>query len=102
MLASAPVRAAGERVGDLGVAFGAAAVCSCAVFFGGGASDAPLVWIGAAAVVLAALLLLHPPPLDRPAALFVGGMLGLAAFSGGSVIWSMSPDRTWGFTSRTR
>jgi O-Antigen ligase/Tetratricopeptide repeat len=101
MLASAPVRAAGERVGDLGAAFGAAAVCFCAVFFGGGASDAPLVWIGAAALVLAALLLLQPPLLDRPAALFVGGVLGLAAFSGVSVIWSMSPDRTWVFTNRT-
>jgi hypothetical protein len=101
MLASAPVRAAGERVGDLGAAFGAAAVCFCAVFFGGGASDPPLVWIGTAALVLAVVLLLDPPLLDRPAALFVGGMLGLAAWSGVSVIWSTSPDRTWVYTNRT-
>jgi hypothetical protein len=101
MLASAPVRAAGERVGDLGAAFGAAAVCFCAVFFGGGSSDAPLVWIGTVALALAVLMLLNPPHLDRPAALFVGGMLGLAAWSGISVIWSTSPDRTWVYTNRT-
>jgi O-Antigen ligase/Tetratricopeptide repeat len=101
MLASAPVRAAGERVGDLGAAFGAAAVCFCAVFFGGGASDAPLVWIGTAALALAVLLLLEPPLLDRPAALFVGGLLGLAVWSGVSVVWSTSPDRTWVYTNRT-
>ena len=101
MLASAPVRAAGERVGDLGAAFGAAAVCFCAVFFGGGSSDAPLVWIGAAALALAVLLLLEPPLLDRPAALFVGGMFALAAWSGVSVAWSTSPDRTWVYTNRT-
>ena len=36
MLASPPVRAAGERAGGFGPALGAAAVCFCAVFFGGG------------------------------------------------------------------
>jgi O-Antigen ligase len=101
MLASAPVRAAGERVGDFGAALGAAAVCFCAVFFGGGASDAPLVWIGTAALALAVVLLVEPPLLDRPAALFVGGMLGLGAWSGVSVVWSTSPDRTWVYTNRT-
>src|SRR5882762_7587502 len=101
MLASAPVRAPGERVGDLGAAFGAAAVCICALFFGGGASDAPLVWIGAAALVLAVLLLVELPLLDRPALLFVGGLFGLAVFSGVSVIWSTSPDRSWVYTNRT-
>src|ERR1700716_2601739 len=101
MLASAPVRAAGDRVGALGAAVGAAAVCFCAVFFGGGSSDAALVWIGAGALALAVLLLLQPPLLDRPAALFIGGLLGVAAFSGVSVIWSTSPDRTWVYTNRT-
>src|SRR5258706_318402 len=42
MLASPPVRAAGERVGGLWAAFGAAAICLCAVFFGGGAAWALL------------------------------------------------------------
>src|SRR5229473_271889 len=36
MLASPPVRAAGERVGGLWAALGAAAICFCALFFGGG------------------------------------------------------------------
>jgi O-antigen ligase len=95
------VRAAGERVGDLGAAFGAAAVCFCAIFFGGGSSDAPLVWIGTLALALAVVSLLSPPLFDRPAALFGGGMLGLAAWSGVSVIWSTSPDHTWVYTNRT-
>src|SRR5436305_12061677 len=101
MLASPPVRAAGERVGGLWAAVGAAAVCACALFFGGGDSAAPLVWIGALTLVLAALLLLEPPALDRPGVLFVGGLAGLAVWCGVSLTWSISPDRTWIYTNRT-
>jgi O-antigen ligase/polysaccharide polymerase Wzy-like membrane protein/tetratricopeptide repeat protein len=101
MLASQPVRAAGEGVGGLWTAGGAAAVCVCALFFGGADSPAPLVWIGAAALVLAALLLLEPPALDRPGALFLGGLAGLALWCGVSLIWSISPDGTWTYTNRT-
>jgi O-antigen ligase len=101
MLASPPVRAAGERVGRPWGAFAAAAICFCALFFGGGPSDAPLVWIGGGALVLAALLLIAPPLLDGPAALLLGGLLGLAVWSGISIVWSTSPDRTWTFTNRT-
>src|SRR6059058_1596022 len=64
MLASPAVRAAGERVGGLA----AAGVCFCALFFGGGHSNAPLVWIGGLALVLSALLLALPQRLDPPAA----------------------------------
>jgi hypothetical protein len=101
MLASPPVRAAAERVGGLWAALGAAAVCFCAVFFGGGSSDAPLVWIGGLVLVLAALLLFAPPVLDRPAVLFLSGLFGLAVWSGLSIVWSISPDRTWGYTNRS-
>jgi O-Antigen ligase len=101
MLASPPVRAAGERVSWPWGAFGAAAISFCALFFGGGPSTAPLVWIGGCALVLAGLLLVAPPLLDRPAALFLGGLLGLAVWSGVSIVWSTSPDRTWSFTNRT-
>lgn len=101
MLASPPVLAAGERTGRPWPAFGAAAISFCALFFGGGASSAPLVWIGGSALVLAAVLCFEPPALDRPAALFLGGLGGLALWSGISILWSISPDRTWSFTNRS-
>ena len=104
MLASPPVRAAGERVGGLWAAFGAAALCFCAVFFGGGLADvnAPLVWIGALALLLAALAAgFAPVRLDRTAAVFLGCLLGLAVWAGLTTIWSTSPDSSWTFTNRT-
>jgi hypothetical protein len=101
MLASRPVRAAGERVGGLWPAAGAVGLSFCAFFFGAGDSPAPLVWIGAIALVLAALLLAEPAALDRPALLFVCGLAGLAIVCGVSLIWSISPDSTWTYTNRT-
>jgi O-Antigen ligase len=101
MLASRPVRAAGERVGGTWPAVGALGLCFCAFFFGGGDSPAPLVWIGAIALVLAALLLAVPAALDGPGRLFVGGLGGLAVVCGVSIIWSLSPDSTWTYTNRT-
>ncbi len=62
---------------------------------------APLVWIGGLALLLCALLLVRPPLLDRPAVLLLGGLLGLTLWSGISIVWSISPDRTWSFTNRT-
>ena len=97
MLASPPVRAAGERVGGLA----AAAICFCALFFGGGDSNAPIVWIGGLALVLAAALLLRPSGLSAPGALFLGSLFGLGVWAGITVVWSISPDRTWQFTNRT-
>ena len=76
MLASPPVRAAGERVGGLA----AAAICFCALFFGGGDSNAPIVWIGGLALVLAAALLLRPSGLSAPGALFLGSLFGLGVW----------------------
>ena len=101
MLASPAVPAAAERAGLPWTAFAAAAISFCALFFGGGASISPLVWIGGSALLLAAALLVEAPPLDRPTALFLGGLLGLAVWSGVSIVWSISPDRTWTFTNRT-
>src|SRR5581483_2375851 len=101
MLASPPVRAAGERVGGLWLAAVAAVVSFCALFFGGADSTAPLVWIGALALVLAGVLLLEPPALELRSLLYLGGLAGLAVWCGLSVIWSTSPDRTWIYTNRT-
>ena len=110
MLASSAVRAAAERVGGLGlaVAAGSAVAAFCALFFGGGFADAPLVWVGGFALGLAALaaaaaaLNLTPAPaFDLPAAAFLGCVFGLAVWMGVSTLWSLSPDRTWGYTNRT-
>src|SRR5215470_16936945 len=101
MLASRPVRAAGERVGGLWPAAGAAGLCFCAFFFGAGDSPAPLVWIGAIALILAALLLAEPEALGRPAQLLALGLAGLAVVCGVSLVWSLSPDGSWAYTNRT-
>src|SRR4051812_12242284 len=112
MLASPPVRAAGERAGGQGPALGpasaAAAASFCAVFFGGGLTAATLAWIGALALVAAALAagaallgMLPAPRLDGPAAVFLGSLFGLAVWCGLSTVWSISPERTWGYTNRT-
>src|SRR5438874_2280174 len=97
MLASPAVRAAGERVGGLA----AAGVCFCALFFGGGHSNAPLVWIGGLALVLSALLLALPQRLDPPAAVLLTALVALAMWCGLTTIWSTSPDHSWQFTNRT-
>jgi hypothetical protein len=95
------VRAAGQRFGGLAPGLAAAALSFCAVFFGGGHTNAPLVWIGGLALVLAAVLLVHPPRVDAPAALFLGSLAGLTVWVGITMVWSTSPDRTWQFTNRT-
>ncbi len=113
MLASLPVRAAGERLAGLEPADAAptlvAAVLGfCALFFSGGYDDTRLVWIGGAALVAAALLaaaaftrVVPAPRLDAPVAAFVGSLFGLAAWAGVSTLWSSSPDRSWATTNRT-
>jgi hypothetical protein len=107
MLASSIVRAAGERLVPL-LALGAGALCACALLFSGGAADAPLVWIGASALLLAAVAAaavfagaLPGPRLGGAGAVFVGALLGLAAWVGLSTAWSASPDSSWMYTNRT-
>jgi hypothetical protein len=108
MLASPPVRSAGERAGGFGPVLGAAVVSICAIFFGSGLSAVTLVWVGGLALLLAALLaaaallgVLPAPLLDGPAALFCGSLFGLALWCGVTTVWSTSPDRTWTYTNRT-
>jgi hypothetical protein len=98
MLASWPVRAAGDRIGP---ALAALVVCVCALFFGNGLSDAPLVWIGGIALVAAAAFLVWAPALGRAGLAYLGCLAGLALWCGLSVLWSASPDRTWTTTNRT-
>src|SRR3954463_6411903 len=68
MLASPPVRLAGERVEAPLPALAAAVLAFCALFFGGGLSDAPLVWIGGPARPLSAAPPLLPSPPRGPGA----------------------------------
>ena len=87
MLASAAMRTAEQGPPLIG---GAAVVLGfCALFFGGGSTDAPLVWIGgltlvAAAVAAAAALLgfLPAPQLGTPALGFLGCLAGLVVWMG--------------------
>ena len=110
MLASSSVRAARERIGRAGIAAAAVAgaLVFCALFFANGFDEAPLVWIGAlalAAAVLptaAAFVGLAPPiAVDRAGAVFLGCLVGLAVWVGFSTLWSLSPDRSWGYTNQT-
>jgi len=105
------VRAAGERSVPWKAAAPAAVavtVCFSALFFGGGAGNAPLVWIGGLALAGAALTaaagLLRVLPLEAPgapAAAYLGCLFGLAVWAGVSTLWSISPDRSWAFANRT-
>jgi O-Antigen ligase len=110
MLASSAVPTAAEPVGGLGlaVAAGSAVAAFCALFFSGGFAEAPLVWVGALALGLAAVAacaaamrLTPAPALDLPTGVFLGCLFGLAVWMGLSTLWSLSPDRTWGYTNRT-
>jgi len=113
MLASSPVRAAGQRFAGipprLAVPVAAAAALSfCALFFSGGFDVATLVWIGGLTLVLAALVggamlvrVLPAPRLDRPGWAFLGCLFGLAVWAGVSTLWSVSPDRSWVYTNQT-
>lgn len=111
MLASSPVRAADERVGGAGTTAAAAAAGAlvfCALFFANGFDDTALAWIGALALATAALpaagALLGVAPavgLGRAGAAFVGCLLALTVWAGASTLWSLSPDRSWGYTNRT-
>jgi hypothetical protein len=103
MLASSPVRAAGERSTGLIVAAAAAALPACALFFSGGDALPQLVWIGAIALLVSAAFAgaLPLPRIDGAAAAFLGCLGGLALWMGVSTVWSISPDRSWMYTNRT-
>lgn len=78
-----------------------------AVLSGGGAANAELAWIGGGAVLvlavgLAAVALgnLATPSLDRLSVASIVLFTGFVLWSGGSVVWSAAPDRSWDYTNR--
>jgi len=110
MLASAAVGAAGERVGAAGLAAAAAVgvLAFCAVFFANGSDPSRLVWIGGLALAVAVLPFaaglagLAPiVRLDRAAWAFLACLLGLAVWMAVSMLWSLSPDRSWSSVNQT-
>ena len=99
MLASPPVRLAGERIVP---GLGALAACVGALFFGGGlAAPGRLVWIGAIALLAAAAGIGGAAQRGRAAGLYLACLWGLAVWCGLSLLWSASPDGSWQFTNRT-
>lgn len=98
MLASRPVRAAGERVWP---AFAGLVACFCALFFANGLQNGPLVWIGGIALVGAALTVLVVGPGRGEGAVYLGCLAALAIWCGLTIAWSASPDRSWIFTNRS-
>lgn len=98
MLASAVVRAAGVRAVP---ALAGLALSFAALFFANGLADAPLVWIGGLALLAAAVAVAWTPAPGGAALAYVGCLFGLAVWSGLTILWSVSPDRSWTFTNRT-
>lgn len=84
----APMRRAAPAVGSL-----LALLLAAGLFFGSS------IWVGAAALATAAALgaagFLGRLPLARAGVALVGSLLALAAWSGISVAWSVTPDRSW-------
>src|SRR4051794_9155532 len=105
MLASASVHSARER---LAAPAAAAGLCFSALFFSGGFSDAPLVWVGGLALLAAGLLaaaalagLSAAPRVGGAGAAFLGCLGGLAVWILATTAWSASPERSWNYANRT-
>jgi hypothetical protein len=105
MHASLP-RDAGELAG-LSTLVATGALVVVALFDGGGSTYGPLVGIGGGAVALAAAALalalfgVAPlPRLDRVGLACVGLLAGLVVWIGLSVLWSVTPDRSWEYFNR--
>lgn len=95
MLASKRMR----HVRDLPLPLLAAFVLSgAALFFGGGAGDSTLPWLGSGAVVLVVVLLFNDGLPGGLAALIPLWLL--AAWSAISIEWSGLPDRSWSYANR--
>jgi len=80
----------------------------CALFLANGTAPSRLVWIGSlslavAVLPLAASLAGSAPGVrfDRAATAFLGCVLGLAVWMAISMLWSLSPDRSWGEVNRS-
>ena len=73
-----------------------------AVFFGGGSGDSNVLWIGGAAALLAAAALVARslgriglPEIDGTVRIALAGVVGLVAWTGISIAWSVAGDHSW-------
>ena len=86
---------------------GSAVLVAFALFAGDGSSYGSLVWIGALALLAAGVLLalslwgtLPWPRLDRAGLTCVVLLAALIVWTGLSVLWSVTPDRSWEYANR--
>jgi O-Antigen ligase len=99
-------RGAGEPAGQAFLVVGGA-LLAVALFAGGGSTYGPLAGIGGAAVVAAAAAVsltlfgrLPWPELGRIEIACFACLAGLVLWTGFSVLWSITPDRSWEYFNR--
>ena len=99
-------RDAGKLAGRAFLLAGAALI-ALALFAGGGSTYGPLVGVGGATVVVAAAALalalfgvIPWPALERTELVCLALLAGLVVWIGFSVLWSVTPDRSWEYFNR--
>jgi O-Antigen ligase len=99
-------RGAGELAGRVALLVGGTLIAA-ALFAGGGSTYGPLVGIGGAAVAAAAaglaltlFAVLPWPELGRVEVACLALLAGLVVWIGLSVLWSVTPDRSWEYFNR--
>ncbi len=86
----------------VGLALLSAGLVFAAVFFGGGSGDSNVLWVGGAAALLAAaalvarsLGLIDLPEIGGTTRVTLAGVVGLIAWTGISIAWSVAGDHSW-------
>jgi hypothetical protein len=100
------LRRAGAPAGPL-ILIAAGVLCAAALFAGDGSAYGPLAAIGALALAAAAAVIalgrwdrLAWPELDRAGNAFVFLFVAFVLWCGFSVLWSVTPDRSWEYLNR--
>src|ERR1700693_2712677 len=85
----------------------AGALITVSLFFGGSLSDGRLFWIGVFAEALGLGAVAAGPAGVRPAAgargaglAAIGLLTAFVSWNGVTMIWSIAPDRSWGYLNR--
>jgi len=95
-----------ERRGALFLLAAAGALVGVSALFSGGSSNGRLTWIGLAALAIAAGVLTAAfvsaprPLLAREAVVALALLVAFVCWCGLSVLWSIEPDRSWGYLNR--
>ena len=86
-----------SRPVTVGLVLLSAGLVFAAVFFGGGSGDSNVLWVGGAAALLAAVGvgLLGLPEIDGTVRVALAGIVGLVAWTGISIAWSVAGDHSW-------